>query len=278
MEMLQVIEAVEQRAALKIVERAEDYIKDGLLYCGKCHTPKQHIGECMGVKRKVLCLCECRMQELKVEEQQRQWEKQQERIKAYRKVGFTESDMQGWTFAADDGVNPRITKALKSYVNNFNMFKEQGKGLLLYGGVGTGKTFGAACVVNALIDKGVPCLITSFARVLNTLWCVEDKQAYIDSLNRFDLLVLDDLGAERNSEYAQEQVFNVIDARYRLGLPLIITTNLSIEDIKKTDSLSNQRIYDRVLAMCHPVEVKGMSRRRKKVALDFKSMNEMLGL
>ena len=120
--------------------------------------------------------------------------------------------------------------------------------------------------------------MTNFARVLNTLWSIEKKQAYIDSFNKFDLLVLDDLGTERRSEYAQEQVFNVIDSRYRAKLPLIITTNLSIEEIKKPDSVGNSRIYDRVLEMCHPVEVTGHSRRRQKVAADFKGMNEILGL
>lgn len=90
--------------------------------------------------------------------------------------------------------------------------------------------------------------------------------------------MLDDLGAERRSEYAQEQVFNVIDGRYRSGLPLIVTTNLGIDKIKKPDSIGNARIYDRVLEMCHPIELSGQSRRRKKVAEEFKSMNELLGL
>lgn len=268
--------------AEKMIAAAEpapgDYEKDGLLYCGKCNTPKQHRGEFLGIVKIVPCICQCRAAELAAEEQRRQWEKLQERIKKHRLAGFPESDMQHWTFSADDGADPRIMRAAKNYVTNFAQFREQGKGLLLYGGVGTGKTFAAACIVNALIDTGKPCLMTNFARVLNTLWSIENKQAYIDSFNKFDLLVLDDLGTERRSEYAQEQVFNVIDGRYRAGLPMIITTNLSIEEIKKPDSVGNSRIYDRVLEMCHPVEVNGKSRRRKKVAAEFKSMNELLGL
>lgn len=255
-----------------------DYEKDGLLYCGKCNTPKQHRGKFLSMVKVVPCLCRCRSEELAAEEQQRKTEKQQERIKQHRRASFLESDMQHWNFAADDGADPRIIRAAKNYVANFAQFREQGKGLLLYGGVGTGKTFAAACIANALIDSGRTCLMTNFARVLNTLWSIEEKQAYIDSFNQFDLLVLDDLGAERRSEYAQEQVFNVIDARYRAKLPMIITTNLSIDEIKKPDSIGNSRIYDRVLEMCHPVEVTGKSRRRQKVAADFRSMNELLGL
>ena len=268
--------------AEKMIAAAEpapgDYEKDGLLYCGKCNTPKQHRGEFLGIVKIVPCICQCRAVELAAEEQRRQREKLQERIKKQRLADFPESDMQHWTFSADDGADQRIMRAAKNYVANFAQFRKQGKGLLLYGGVGTGKTFAAACITNALIDTDRPCLMTNFARVLNTLWSIEEKQAYIDSFNKFDLLVLDDLGTERRSEYAQEQVFNVIDGRYRAGLPLIITTNLSIEEIKKPDSVGNSRIYDRVLEMCHPVEVTGKSRRRQKVAAEFKGMNELLGL
>lgn len=276
--LMAVMAAVEQKTAANAAAAPGDYQKDGLLYCGKCHTAKQHRGEIFGTTVTVPCICRCKRAELDAAEHQRQHEKLQERIKNQRKAGFLDSDMRGWTFAADDGADPRIMRAAKNYVANFAQFKDLGKGLLLYGGVGTGKTFAAACIVNALIDTGKTCLMTNFARVLNTLWSIDKKQNYLDSFNKFDLLVLDDLGAERRSEYAQEQVFNVIDSRYRAKLPLIITTNLNIEEIKKPDSVGNSRIYDRVLEMCHPVEVSGKSRRRKKVVTEFKSMNELLGL
>lgn len=276
--LLEIVATVEQKTAANMPRNSADYMENGLLYCGKCHTPKEFRGNFLGMVKVVPCLCRCRADELAAEEQQRKAEKQWERIRLNRRVSFLESDMQHWNFVADDDADPRIMRAAKSYVANFTQFREQGKGLLLYGGVGTGKTFAAACIANALIDTGRTCLMTNFARVLNTLWSIEEKQAYIDSFNQFDLLVLDDLGAERRSEYAQEQVFNVIDGRYRSGLPLIITTNLGIDKIKKPDTVGNARIYDRVLEMCHPIELSGQSRRRKKVAEEFKSMNELLGL
>lgn len=276
--LLEIVATVEQKTAANMPRNSADYMENGLLYCGKCHTPKEFRGNFLGTVKVVPCLCRCRADELAAEEQQRKAEKQRERIRLNRRASFLESDMQHWNFAADDGADARIMRAAKSYVANFTQFREQGKGLLLYGGVGTGKTFAAACIANALIDTGRTCLMTNFARVLNTLWSIEEKQAYIDSFNQFDLLVLDDLGAERRSEYAQEQVFNVIDGRYRSGLPLIITTNLGIDKIKKPDTVGNARIYDRVLEMCHPIELSGQSRRRKKVAEEFKSMNELLGL
>lgn len=277
MNLATVIEGIERQAFKYAVESPADYIgENGLLYCGNCHTAKQHRGNFLGVERVVPCICKCRQEQIEAEAKARQREAMQKTIKEYRRMGFLESDMQHWTF--DNAEDCKIINAAKRYVDNFQQFKDNGKGLLLYGGVGTGKTFAAACIVNALIDMGKPCLITNFSRVLNTLWGIDEKQAYIDSLNKFDLLVLDDLGIERQSEYVQEQVFNVIDSRYRARLPLIITTNLQLEEIVSPANVGNGRIYDRVLEMCHPVKVEGESRRRKKVKSGFSDMNEMLGL
>lgn len=182
-------------------------------------------------------------------------------------------------FCNDDMANEKITKAMKNYVNNFPELLKGGKGLLLYGTVGTGKTYAACEVANALIDKGYPALVTNFARLTNTIQGMyEGKQEYIDSLNRYALLVIDDLGAERKSEFMQEMVFNIIDSRYRAGLPLIITTNLSIQEIKEPSDIGNNRIYDRILERCFPVEISGASRRRKAVRENYNDMKDLLGL
>ena len=91
-------------------------------------------------------------------------------------------------------------------------------------------------------------------------------------LNRFNEDIL------RKAMKAQELVFQIIDSRCRSGLPTIITTNLPIEAIKKPQTITETRIYDRILQMCHPVEVTHASRRRKKVAEGFAATNKLLGL
>lgn len=95
----------------------------------------------------------------------------------------------------------------------------------------------------------------------------EEKNAYIADLMRYPLLILDDFGMERQTEYALEQVFNVIDARYRSGRPLIITTNLSLAELKTPKSREHARIYDRILEMCQPVNF-GSNGRRADFARD----------
>ena len=221
-----------------------DYIgENNLYYCGKCHTPKQCAVEFAGIEKVVPCICHCKAEAIKQEEEQRQQRAFFERVQRYRRMGFPESDMESWTFENDDRKNQKMSDAMKNYVKHFDEFRAKGKGLLLFGNVGTGKTFYAACIANALIDRGIPCLVTNFARIANTVQGLfEGRQEYYDSLNRFPLLVIDDLAAERKTEYMQEIVFNVIDSRYRAGLPLIVTTNLTRQELTHPADITYQRI------------------------------------
>lgn len=256
-----------------------DYVgEDGLWYCGNCNTRKQTAVTVFGRAYKPFCLCDCEEQALKDEEEKRKQIAFEDKVKELRRVGFPDAKMREWTFANDDMDNEQITKAMKRYVDNFPEFKKQGKGLLLYGNVGRGKTYSACEVANALIDKGYPVLVTNFARIVNTLQGTFEKQEYIDSLNDFSLLVLDDLAAERDTAYMKEQIFQVIDARYRANLPMIITTNLSLDEIKKTNDLEYTRIYDRIIEKCFPIEVKGQNRRHKAVRESYGDMKDLLGL
>ena len=273
------VESLIERSKTAIPTNDCDYIgEDGLLYCGKCHTKKQTEVMLFGTIRRPMCLCKCETEKRDREEAERKQADFERRIKNLRRVGFPESNMQEWTFENDDMQNSRITNAMKKYVENFEEMKRQSKGLLLYGSCGTGKTYAACEVANALIDKGYPVLVTNFARVINALQATFEKQEYIDSFNRYPLLVIDDLGIERNTEFAKEQVFNIIDSRYRAGLPMIITTNLSIDKIKKPDDIENGRIYDRILERCFPIEVAGQSRRRQAVRESYEDMKNLLEL
>lgn len=255
-----------------------DYRKDGLLYCGICHEPKEFKFEFAGKAKIVPCLCKCQQEQREEEERIRQRAAKQREIEEARRLGFPDKELVKYTFAADDRKNARLSDVMKRYVNQFDEFKEKGKGLLLYGGVETGKTFFACCIANALIDNGYSCLATNFSRIANTVWDIENKQGYYDKLNSFDLLVLDDLGVERSTDYMQEIVFNIIDGRDRAGLPMIITTNLTLDEIKNPQDIAKQRIYSRVLKNCFPIQVEGIKRRIDIIKRDYEKTKDLLGL
>lgn len=127
----------------------------------------------------------------------------------------------------------------------------------------TGKSFLAACIANALIEKGTPVLMTNFSKILNQMGGLysEERYQYIASFSQFPLLVIDDLGIERRTYYALEQVYSVVDERYKSGMPLIITTNLTIREIREPEDVAHARIFSRILEMCTPVHVTGGDRR-----------------
>lgn len=274
------INDIADKAEKNNTQDTSDYVgENGLLYCGKCNTPKQCKVELFGVERVVYCLCKCKADAL---EQERVAELQREKylhVLKLRRLGFPDSEMSRWTFEKDDGGNEEISRVAHNYVDKFDEMKKRGKGLLFFGSVGTGKTFISACIANALIDKGRACLVTNFARLVNTIQGLFDgRQDYIDSLNDFDLLIIDDLASERDTEYMSEIVQNIIDSRYRAGLPLIITTNLTSEELKHPKEIRKQRIYSRLFEMCVPIEVKGIDRRKKMLVKEYDEMAEMLGL
>lgn len=279
MDMEKTIKRIEA-AAQENADFSDTYTgADGLLYCSKCQTKKETRIELFGSVRVVPCICKCRSEELQAQKEAEERREQMRYIERLRRSGFNNDDIAHWTFATDNGSNKKVMDTMHNYVNNFKHFRETGKGLLLYGNVGTGKTFAAACVANALIDKGIPCYVTNFSKIANALMATFDgKEEYINNLLRHRLLVIDDLGTERKTEYMQEVVYSVIDAIYRAGLPMIITTNLTLEELKNPQSVTEARYYERILERCFPVEVTGVNQRRKKIVADYEQTKELLGL
>lgn len=274
----ELINELEQKSKEAIKANEGDYIENNLLYCGKCHTPKQCEVIICGKLRRPYCLCKCESERVKAEEQEKKRREKAARIARRIEIAFDDSTMRGMTFEKDDKLNPKLSNAFEKYVETFAAMRDRGQGLLMFGEVGCGKTYYAAAIANALLDRGYSVRFTNFARIANELGATFDKQDIFDELNSYSLLILDDLAAERKTEYMAEVVYNVIDARYRAGLPTIITTNLTRDDLLHPATITEQRIYDRVLEKCVAVEVKNENRRQKNLGKSQKEMREILGL
>lgn len=236
-----------------------DYEKDGLLYCGHCNTPKQCRIPIGGTVRLVGCQCACAAREYEAEKKARADREKRLRIETLRADGIRDKSLTACRFDKAT-MSDEIVKC-KRYADAWDDMRRENNGLLLWGNTGNGKTFAAACIANELIDRGIPAMITSFPRILNAGY---DKKEIVEQVHYYPLMVIDDLGAERRSEYAMETVYTVIDERYKSKKPLIVTTNLTLDELCRPKDMAYQRIYDRILEMCTPLVFKGDSMRRDK--------------
>ena len=149
--------------------------------------------------------------------------------------------------------------------------------MILWGEVGTGKSYLAGCIANALMEKEISVCMTNFALILNDLAAsFKERNEYISRLCSFPLLILDDFGMERGTEYGLEQVYNVIDSRYRSGKPLIVTTNLTLEELQNPEDTAHARIYDRLTEMCTPVCITGENFRKAKAQAKMEQLKTLL--
>ena len=126
---------------------AEDYTgEDGLLYCGKCHTPKEaYFAEgktCFGRDRHP-AECDCQRAAREKQHAAESRQKHLEKVEDLKRRGFTDPAMRNWTFEHDNGRNPQ-TETARFYVESWETMQAENIGYLFWGGVGTGKSYLAA--------------------------------------------------------------------------------------------------------------------------------------
>ena len=260
----EVIKEMENAASEGMADAADDYrdAETGLLMCGRCRTGKQKRISFLGEERVVGCLCRCAAEAAEKERERQRAEEEMSRIRQMKSAGLQDKAFHQYTFERCDASQGNAIYA-KRYVEHFPEMAQTGQGLLFWGNVGTGKTFLAGCIANALLDQKTPVLMTSFPKILNALGGLysAERNEYLASLNRYTLLVIDDMGIERESQYTLETVYMVIDERYKSGKPFLITTNLQLEALKNPPDLEHARIYDRIMERCMPVYFGGRNYR-----------------
>lgn len=259
----------------------------GIRYCIKCGKPIEKIidfpafdGSGAVVRRKVHVLCDCEKKEREEKKKRQEYREKQLRIQQLRTISLMDSRLYSAklsNFAVDDQ-NRRAFGIASRYVNNWELMKKNHQGLLFYGDVGTGKSFTAAVIANELMDRLHPVIMTSFIKLLADAKGkkFDENGDTINRLNEAALLVIDDLGAERSTDYAIEMVYNVIDGRYRSGKPIILTTNLSLDEMKAEKDIRYSRIYDRIFEMCYPVKFTGLSWRKREASHHYQEMKKIL--
>lgn len=237
-------------------------------HCGKPYKLNKNLPESLSVNlRKLMEFipdCDCSIKITKEKEEQNERLKLAEKIKKFKDISVIDKKFINSTFTVAEKL-PHINTA-KRYAEKL-LIKNGNVGIAFYGESGTGKTYATACIANYLMEHGKTVIALNLGLYLNKLR-LEWSEAETDILNKVqkcDLLILDDLGVEKLKEWGTEKLYTLIDARYRVEKPLIISTNLNFlseEAIKKFfDKDFCGRIYDRLKTMCYPIKVTGKSRR-----------------
>ena len=260
-----IIRSIDARARANNPAVPEDYIaEDGLLHCGKCGEQKECRIDVEGKTATVRCLCRC-----KLEERKQTAEDAYRRLNEERRAKWLKG-YEAMTFGNSSG-NPTMYIA-ERYIDRWPDILKNGLSFTFSGGVGCGKTYAAACIANELLDRGNRVWMISTVDLLDRMFAEAD--IIRNRLATFELVVLDDFGAERDSGYAAEKMFQIIDDRMRSRLPTIITTNIDIT--QPTENLTYQRIFSRLNGEAPQFRCKGGDLRADRGREKRQLANEIL--
>lgn len=163
--------------------------------------------------------------------------------------------------------NPQVDVA-RRFVRRLDERLDQGRGLWLFGGVGTGKTTLAMLVSQAAMNAGRSVAIYSLPRLLSEIRETFESDlegsytSLMDRLTEVDLLHLDDVGAEKTSPWVLEQLYAIVNARYEAERSMLVTTNLERSALAEQ---IGERTVSRLEEMCEVVPFHGRDRRRFEV-------------
>jgi DNA replication protein DnaC len=164
----------------------------------------------------------------------------------YRGVSFDRPPVSDIERSAPHAITP-----IRRYVRAIETNVDAGKGLWIQGDVGTGKTTLAMLVSKAALDAGRSVAIYSLPRLLNLLRESMDSDKgmvdFMDRLTAVDLLHLDDLGAENQTDWVLEQLYSIVNSRYEAERAIIATTNLMPDEL--SDRLG-ARTVSRLVEIC----------------------------
>ena len=256
--------------------------------CSECGAPKEFVLKGLGLPRKVPTACKC---DTKVYEQIKE---QQDRSDKMRKLDslkkyslmdtyFERCTFENWKI---DEINKSWYKLGKRYCEQWQEMKRSNTGMLLYGAPGTGKSYLSFCIANELLKQYVPVIATSSINVINRIYESYSKygdEGEVEILNQFknaSLVIIDDLGAEHDGRTGKEKqiIYSLIDSRIRANLPIIITTNLTPEQLKNklTGSDGVARTYDRIVEACTQIEITGKAYRIENAKEKLNILRELM--
>jgi DNA replication protein DnaC len=154
---------------------------------------------------------------------------------------------------------------VKGFVDDLDARLKEGRGLWLFGDTGTGKTTLAMLISKAALEAGKTVAIYSLPKLLARIRRTYDSEpggdsylSFFERLTSVDLLHIDDLGAEKRSDWVLEQLYALVNERYEAQRSILITTNLPHPELEEQ---IGSRTVSRLTQICDEVEVRGEDRR-----------------
>jgi len=249
--------------------------------CNNCKEPQQKEITILGKKMIVPVLCSCKKKAMELKEQEEAVREKQEKLKhlftnSLMDKKFINETFENWDFTKG---NEKMHNMGVNYCDKFQEVKKEGLGFLIYGDPGNGKTFLSNCIANRLLNKMTPVICVSINGLLERIrdtyskWGQEAESGVLKALCMADLLIIDDLGTEQDTDWSKSRIYNIIDSRYRNGLPMIISTNKSIDQLK---TMYHERTIDRLLEICTPIHNEGKSIRKEEAKKNTDLLREIL--
>lgn len=248
------------------------YNENNILCCGNCGDEKEFI---MPNGAKVPCLCKCEMEKMELEEK---LEKRQSFIRNNQK--YIDNEYRDLYLKDIDNSSKEFDFAF-NFVEKFEELKKLKTGLYIYGDTGNGKTTIAKAIANELFDKEYRVLMMSCNKAIQKINdgngntqenIVHFKQTLLNS----DLIVLDDFGASRETDYQLEKIYNLINYLYENRKTIIITTNIPRADLGSEQNLTKKRIFDRIIEMTYGVLISGVGVRKQLARNKITEMEKIL--
>jgi DNA replication protein DnaC len=215
------------------------------------------------------CTPECEMKN-----DRREWElmRRDARVATLKERSGLSKRMKGYAL---DSFNHSISRSTErafakvmDYIKDWQVNQAEGRGIYFCGDVGVGKTHLAVAVMNELISrKRVPALFVTVPELLDNMRGAyndpgRDIDEWMDSVKNAELLLLDDLGAERANDWVRERIFVIVNHRYREELPTIFTSNIGPRDLA---AQLGERTASRIIAMCDWISLEGEDYREAEV-------------
>lgn len=258
--------------------KKDEYINpcDGLVWCRKCNSPRQ-IKVSGGIySLSPMVRCSCQQKEWDKEKKRRKEEDRKRYISYLREKGLGWEALREYRFEKDLSGNSHVIKAMRQVPEKFEELPASG--FLLWGPHGTGKTFAAACAVNALIDQGIPAAMRSLSDMANEMAALDqaDRSGYLKDFFGKRLVCIDDMAFGGDGPVAEAMKRMIMKHWAKCTRPSVITTAYTLSEMHEPKNEFEKEIFGDLLSLSVPIASSGRDMRKIQTERRMEEMKAFL--